>query len=94
MLTTDFRKVLSDAKAVPYLENGELNGFKLTRIKSGSIYEKSGLQNNDIIKEINGVPLIDTAQAIKLLNSLRNETQIDMDITRGGSNLTFNLQVK
>jgi type II secretion system protein C len=94
MLTKDFRKVLSEAKAVPNLENGELNGFKLTRIKSGSIYEKSGLQNNDIIREINGVSLVDTAQAIKLLNSLRNESQVDIILTRGGSTLTFNLQVK
>ena len=45
MLTTDFTKVLQDAKASPNMVDGELRGFKLTRIRQDSIYEKAGLQN-------------------------------------------------
>ncbi len=94
MLTTDFAKVLQDAKAEPYFENGELSGFRLTRIKSDSIYEKAGLQNDDIVKEVNGVSLIDTAQAIRLLNSLRGEAQIEVRLMRGGQLQTINMQVR
>lgn len=94
LLTTDFAKTLQDAKAEPYMENGELNGFKMVRIKQDSIYQKAGIQNEDIIKEINGVSLTDTAQAIKLLNSLRGESEIEVRLSRGGKLMNLNMQVK
>jgi len=94
LLTTDFTKVLQDAKATPNMVDGELRGFQLTRIRSESIYEKSGLQNDDIIEEINGVSLNDTSQAIRLLQSLRNESSIELRINRGGSTMRFELSIQ
>lgn len=94
LLTGDFSKVLQDAKAEPVYEGGELNGFRLTRIRPDSVYEKGGLQNDDVVKEINGVSLVDTAQAIKLLNSLRGANEIEIGIVRGGAKVNMNIQVK
>ncbi|MDD9950258.1 MAG: hypothetical protein OXT67_01710 [Zetaproteobacteria bacterium] len=94
LLTTDFTKVLQDAKAEPNLVGGELDGFRLTRIRTDSIYEKSGLQNGDVIKEINGVSLVDTAQTIKLLNSLRSASEIEVRINRGSANFVKLIQVR
>ncbi len=89
----EFRKVLQDAKAEPYTQDGALQGFRLTKIREDSIYDKAGLQNDDIIEEINGVPLNDTAGAIRLLNQLRNEKEIEIRVRRGGSPITVNLSV-
>lgn len=94
LLTTDFTKVLQDAKAEPVYEGGELNGFRLIRIRPDSVYEKGGLQNDDVVKEINGVSLVDTAQAIKLLNSLRGTSDISIGLNRGGKTVNVNIQVK
>lgn len=93
LLTTDFTKVLQDAKATPNMVDGELKGFCLSRIRKDSIYEKAGLQNDDCISEINGVPLTDTAQAIRLLQSLRNEGDIEIRLNRGGTPQTFNMKI-
>lgn len=94
LLTADFTKVLQDAKAEPNLVGGELDGFRLTRIRADSIYEKSGLQNGDVIKEINGVSLVDTAQTIKLLNSLRSAAEIEVRINRGSANFVKVISVR
>lgn len=94
LLTADFAKVLQDAKASPNYVEGELRGFKLNRIRSDSIYEKAGLQNNDVVEEVNGVPLRDTAQAIRLLNSLRSANEIEVRVNRGGSSLSLNLEIR
>lgn len=94
LLTGDFTKVLQDAKASPNMVDGELKGFLLTRIRKDSIYEKAGLQNEDIVSEINGIPLTDTAQAIRLLQSLRNEAEIEIRILRGGAPMNFTMNVK
>lgn len=94
LLSTDFTKVLQDAKASPNIVDGELKGFVLTRIRKDSIYEKAGLQNDDIVEEINGIPLTDTSQAIKTLQSLRNESEIELRINRGGSPQKFLLNIR
>ncbi|MBI2601539.1 MAG: hypothetical protein HYW48_00635 [Deltaproteobacteria bacterium] len=94
LLSSDFAKILQDAKAEPFLEGGELSGFQLRRIKPDSIYMKAGLIDGDIIKEINGVSLVDTAQTIKLLNSLRGANEMEFSLVRGGKKMTIQLQVK
>jgi general secretion pathway protein C len=94
LLTSDFAQVLQDAKATPNMVDGDLKGFRLDRIRNDSIYQKAGLQNGDVIEEINGIPLSDTAQAIKLLQSLRNESEIEVRYSRGGSKQNLNMKVK
>lgn len=85
MLTSGLAQILQDAKAEPHLVGTELRGFKLTRIRENSIYQKSGLQNGDVITEINGNALNDTGRAIRLLNQLRNESHIEIRFERDGN---------
>ena len=94
LLTTDFANVLQDAKASPNMVDGVLKGWRMDRIRKNSFYEKSGMQNGDVVEEINGVVLSDAGQSIKLLNSLRNEGEIDMKINRNGQKIMLNLKVR
>lgn len=84
LLTVDFTQVLQDAKATPHIVDGQFKGFEISKVRANSIYEKAGLMNGDIIEEINGMPLTDVAQTIKLLQSLRNATSIDVRRVRNG----------
>jgi len=94
LLTVDFASVLQDAKASPNVVDGVLKGWKLDRIRKGSIYEKAGVQNNDVIEEINGVMLSDAAQAVKTLQQLKNEDSIELRLVRDGKpiNITFKVR--
>lgn len=87
-------KILQDAKAEPNMVGGQLQGFRLTRIKEDSVYEKAGFQNGDIIEEINGIPLRDAGGAIRLLNQLREAKDIEVRMNRNGavSNLAIQVQ--
>ncbi len=87
-------KVLQDAKAEPNMVGGELKGFRLTRIRENSVYEKAGFQNNDIVEEINGIPLRDAAGAIRLLNQLRSEKEIEVRLNRNGSTQNMTIQIQ
>jgi type II secretion system protein C len=94
LLGPDFASVLQDAKASPNLVDGVLKGWKMDRIRKGSIYEKAGVQNNDIVEEINGVVLSDAGQAIKTLQNLKNEENIELRINRDGKPLTISFKVR
>ncbi len=93
LLGPKMSKVLQDAKAEPNMVGGELKGFRLVRIREDSIYQKAGLQNNDVIEEINGVPLKDAAGAIRLLQSLRSEKEIEVRVNRNGTPMNMNISV-
>lgn len=94
LLTDDFANVLQDAKASPNLVDGVLKGWKLDRIRKNSVYEKFGLQNGDIILEINGIALSDAGQAIKTLQNLRNEAELDFKVNRNGQSQNINAKVR
>jgi len=94
LITQELPTVLQDAKAEPHTVDGAVAGWRLERIRKDSIYDKAGFQNGDVIKEINGVSLNDAAQAIKLLQSLRNEAEIDIRFSRGGVDRSANIKVR
>jgi general secretion pathway protein C len=66
----DLNKVLTEARAVPNFENGVANGYKLFQIVPGSIYDKLGLQNGDVISGLNGTPINDPGKAFEMLSEL------------------------
>lgn len=95
ILEKDLPTILMQAAAEPQMDaQGRITGFGLYDIEKDSIYAKLGLNNGDIIKSINGEELNSPQGAIKLLNSLRNASSVNMIIERGGQNLPMNLDVK
>lgn len=93
LITTDMSKVLQDAKAEPNMVDGQLQGFRLTKIRSPSIFEKSGLANGDIVTEINGVELSSAAQAIRTMQSLRTANQIEVTVIQNGVKRVIEINV-
>lgn len=88
----DFGSLLNQARMVPYFQNGKHSGFRVKAIDKGSLYEKLGLQNNDIIKAVNGESLAEAGgeKLMGLFKLLRNEREFTVEIERGGSSQTLN----
>ena len=68
----DIPKLLSQARAVPYLVNGAMNGFRLDFIAPASFYEKFGLKYGDVLQQVNGVDIRDPGTMLTLFQQLRN----------------------
>jgi type II secretory pathway component PulC len=78
MRTPEF---LRQASVVPV--NG--GGFQVRQIQPGSVYVKLGLQSGDIIKSINGEPVRNAEDAIRLYQQLPTLNSVQMEIVRNGS---------
>jgi general secretion pathway protein C len=87
----NINEVFTQARAVPYFEDGKTVGFRVFAIKPGSVFEKIGLQNGDIINRVNGVELTDPTKAISLFTELQNEGHIAVDLKRNAAtkNLSY-----
>jgi len=89
----NFAKLLNQARMIPYFVNGKPEGFQVKAIDRGSLYEKLGLKNGDIIKELNGDELNSIDQVMGLFKKLKSEKDFAIKIVRKGSPLNFNYNI-
>jgi general secretion pathway protein C len=76
------------------MENGQIAGFRLFQLDEGSMFHKLGIRDGDMVKEINGVPLNNVSRTVQLLNGLRGEPSIKVQVVRNGTPVTLELNVK
>lgn len=86
--------LLTQARAVPYFKGGQSVGLRLFAIKTGSLYEKVGLKNGDILKAVNGNSLSDITQAAKLFEMLKQDKNISVSVERNREERVFRYQIR
>jgi|APSaa5957512622_1039677.scaffolds.fasta_scaffold25273_1 type II secretion system protein C len=89
----NFANLLNQARMVPHFVKGKHQGYKVKAIDKGSLYEKLGLRNNDVITELNGEPLDSPERVMGLFKQLRNEREFSVKLNRKGTPLVFNIYV-
>lgn len=90
----DLPKLLSQARAVPYLVNGAMSGFRLDFVAPASFYEKIGLQYGDVLQQVNGVEIRDPATMLTLFQQLRNEQTVKLDVLRNSQRSTLTYDIR
>jgi type II secretory pathway component PulC len=58
------------------------------------MYEKLGLKNSDIIKNINQSPVTDPAKALKLFEDLKSQRSIQVVVEREGIDVPLQYQIR
>lgn len=88
----DTKAVCYDCRVCKNDSSSSSNGFKLSRINGGSLFEKWGLKNGDTIISINDQRLTNKVQAIGVLNSLKGKKNAILKIQRNGETKTINIK--
>ncbi len=92
--TENMSQILTQARALPYAEAGKTVGFRITEIVPGSIYDKIGLQNGDVVQRINSTDVDDPAKFFQMYQGLKDEKNITVDVMRGGQRQTLNYEIR
>jgi len=80
-------QILSSARIVPQYADGQMQGMRVDAIKADSVFQKVGLQNGDVITEVNGI-VIDRVEATsQIFDEFATAEQIDIAALRGGSSV-------
>ena len=90
----NINEVFTQARAVPFFQDGKTVGFRVFAIKPGSVFEKIGLQNGDVVQRVNGVELTDPTKAISLFTELQNEGHIALDLQRNSQSKSFSYEIR
>ncbi|HEV3110980.1 MAG TPA: type II secretion system protein GspC [Candidatus Binataceae bacterium] len=87
-------QLFTQMRAIPNMDNGKTDGFRLSEVVPGSLFSQMGLRNGDVVNSIGGQDLNDPTQAIGLLNSLRQASSLSITVMRHGRPVELNYQIE
>jgi general secretion pathway protein C len=88
----DMGSLLRQAQIRPYFNGGVPDGFMINSIRRGSLYQKMGIANGDIIQEVNNQKIQTADDMTGLLNTIRSGASLSLTIKRRGKQETLHYQ--
>lgn len=87
-------RIMSKVRIKPYFKNGKPQGFKIIRIKKGSIFKTMGFMKGDIIRNLNGRDIHSAEDIMKLYSTLKDSSFFSITILRNNQARTLNFKVR
>lgn len=85
----NLEKLAGSVRAVPHRgPDGEIDGYRLSAIRRGSLLDKLGVKNGDVFHAVNGLPLTSIDGAMKAFNSLQSDKSFNFELTRRNQKVT------
>lgn len=84
----------SQMRAMPHFVNGKTDGFSISQVAPGSVFDQLGLQNGDLVTSINGQPVTNPMQALGLMQAMKTQSAIDLTVDRGGQPTSVHLDLR
>ena len=83
---------LSDVVAMTiHRENGQVVGYKIRPGRDAEKFKSLGLQPDDVVTAINGMPLTNPAKIMEVYKNMGNTTSASLEIKRSGSVITVDV---
>ncbi len=93
--TSDLGAILQQARAVPELDShGQMHGFRMAMMQPGSLFEKIGLRQGDVITSVNGDRLNSAQKGIELYNQFRSDSSFRIEVLRNGRTEVISYSVR
>ncbi len=86
----DLKTIMTQAAVRPYFEAGVQEGFIISDIKPDSLYQKLGLQNGDIIIDVNSKRMQTADDILQMVNIMQSGGSIALSLKRNGKAETIN----
>lgn len=83
-IEAEFSTIVKEIGFVPFYSDGKIRGFKITKLPKEGIISVTGIYENDVVREVNGVELNDYATLFSLLNKFKNDNLFEVIIERNG----------
>ena len=81
-------------RVIPHQVDGQVVGMKLYGIRRNSVGSALGLENGDLLRAIDGLPLVSPSVALEVYARLRSTTHLSVANDRRGKaiNLTYSIE--
>jgi general secretion pathway protein C len=87
-------QMMTDARLRPNAVNGREEGFVLSEVKPGGIYQSLGLQDGDVLLRINEYDISNPERALQAFTALKGLDRVQVDLIRQGTKMTMTYQIQ
>jgi len=87
-------QAMTDARLLPSMKDGKVEGFRASEIKPKGIFGTIGLKNGDVLLRMNDFPIDSPEKAMQSFASLKGQSRIRLDLIRDGQPVTFNYDIR
>jgi type II secretion system protein C len=87
-------QIMTDARLRPNVSDGRENGYTLSEVKPGGIYQSLGLQEGDVLLRINEYDISNPEKALQAFSALKGLDRVQIDLMRSGARMTMTYQIK
>jgi general secretion pathway protein C len=87
-------QAMTDARLLPSMKDGKVEGFRVSEVKSQGIFGTIGIKNGDVLLRMNDFPIDSPEKAIQSFASLKGQSRIRLDLIRDGQPTTFNYEIR
>lgn len=78
-------QAMTDARLLPSVKDGKVEGFKVSEVKPQGVFATVGLKNGDVLMKINEFPIDSPEKAIQSFVTLKGQSRIKLDLIRDGA---------
>ena len=89
----DMDDLMRDFSATPVMEKEELLGFQLKALKNPEIMKEWGIDPNDVITAVNGIPLNSPGRVMVLFDKLKKQKEFEITLNNGGNSRTITVDL-
>jgi general secretion pathway protein C len=84
----------SQATVTPYFVQGQQLGFRLSRLRAGGVLQQIGLQEGDVLQQVNGLDIHTPQEALQAYQQLQTESTVRLSILRNNSPTTLTYEIR
>lgn len=91
---SDINSILTQARGIPIHNPDGTISFKIVDIEPSGLFAYLGMENNDVISQINGEPIKELNEVMNLFANVSNLSSLNLTIKRNGEDKTQNYKIK
>jgi type II secretion system protein C len=88
------QQLMTQARMFPVTRDGETAGFRVSGVRKGSLATLLGLENGDVVSEVNGNKLASIDDALAMVQKLRRANHLSVTVERSGAVITKEISIK
>lgn len=87
-------KAMTDARMVPSLKEGKVEGFRVTGVRPQGIFDMVGIKSGDVLLRVNDFAIDSPEKAIQSFVALRGQSRVRLDLLRDGQPSTITYDIR
>ncbi|MES9990698.1 MAG: type II secretion system protein GspC [Candidatus Thiodiazotropha sp.] len=93
LLRNEPLKIFDYVRFVPVKSRDGMKGYRILPQKNRELYNQLGVRPSDLVTSVNGIPLSNDREAMKLIEKLKDATSIQVEIVRNGNPQVLNFEL-